>query len=60
MKVLHCRDAGFACAKVIQAGTEEEVMQQAAEHAATVHQVTVTPQMADQIRSLIREEGPAA
>jgi predicted small metal-binding protein len=60
MKVLYCRDAGFECAKVIKAETEEEVMQQAAEHAAAVHQVQVTPQMAAQIRPLIREEGPTA
>jgi predicted small metal-binding protein len=60
MKVLYCQDAGFECAKVIKAETEEEVMQQAAQHAAAVHQVQVTPQMAAQIRPLIREEGPTA
>jgi predicted small metal-binding protein len=58
MKVLHCRDAGFDCPQVIKADTEEEVMQQAAEHAAVVHQVAVTPDMAAQIRTLIQEESP--
>lgn len=60
MKVLHCSDAGFDCSKVIKAESEEEVLQQAAVHAKSVHQVDVTPQMAEQIRTLIKEESPSA
>ena len=63
MKILHCSDAGFDCNAVVKAATEEEVLQQAAEHARTVHGVTVSPDMAAQIRTLIRdekEERPAA
>lgn len=63
MKTLHCSDAGFDCKAVVKAATEEEVLQQAAEHARTVHGVTITPEMAAQIRTLIRdekEEHPAA
>lgn len=56
MKVLHCRDAGFDCPQVIRAENENEVLQQAATHAATVHQVAVTPQLAEAIKGLIREE----
>lgn len=56
MKTLHCRDAGFDCNGVVKAATEAEVLQQAAEHAQSVHQVTVTPEMAEQIRTLIRDE----
>lgn len=56
MKTLHCSDAGFSCSAVVQANTEEEVLQQAAEHARTVHQVEVTPEMAAQIKTLIKEE----
>jgi predicted small metal-binding protein len=59
MKTLHCSDAGFNCEAVVKANTEEEVLQQAAAHAKAVHQVDVTPQMAEQIRQLIKEEEPA-
>ncbi|MBD0298194.1 MAG: DUF1059 domain-containing protein [Flavisolibacter sp.] len=55
MKVLRCRDVGFECDKVIRANTEEEVLQQAAEHAQKDHHVQVTPQMAEQIKTLIKE-----
>lgn len=56
MKTLHCRDAGFDCDAVVRATTEEDVLNQAAEHAQTVHGVTVTPELAAGIKSLIREE----
>lgn len=56
MKTLHCSDAGFDCKAVVKAATEEEVLQQAAEHARTVHGVTVTPELAAQIKPLIRDE----
>ncbi len=56
MKVLHCRDAGFDCEHKIIAESEQQVLQQAAEHAQTVHNVEVTPEMAEQVKSLIKEE----
>ncbi len=56
MKTLHCSDAGFDCPGVIQAQTEEEVLQQAGKHAQEVHGVTVTPDLADQLRGLIKDE----
>jgi predicted small metal-binding protein len=55
MKTLRCRDAGFDCDKVIQGPTEEAVLSQAAEHAQTVHKVKVTPELAGQIRTLIKD-----
>jgi len=56
-KVLHCRDVGFDCEGVIRAETEDEVLQQAAAHAAADHGVTdITPEMADQIRAQIKDE----
>lgn len=58
MKTLRCRDAGFDCDKEIYAPTEEAVMMQAAEHAQKIHHLDVTPEMAEQIRGLIREENP--
>lgn len=56
MKVLHCRDIGFDCEGVVRAETENEVLEQAAAHAASVHQVAVTPEMAEQIKGLIQTE----
>ncbi|WP_353719342.1 DUF1059 domain-containing protein [Dyadobacter sp. 676] len=56
MKTLHCRDAGFDCEGVIKAATDEEVLAQAAVHARDVHDVQVTPELAAQLRTLIKEE----
>ena len=56
MKTLRCRDAGFDCEKEIHADSEEEVLKQAAEHASKVHKVNVTPELASQIKELIRDE----
>ena len=56
MKTLHCRDLGFDCPGVIRANTEEEILKQAAQHAKEVHGVTVTPELAQQIKGLIRDE----
>ena len=55
MKTLKCADVGFTCATVLKAETEQEILQEAAEHAATAHGVSVTPEMADQIKKLIKE-----
>ncbi|GAB3020441.1 DUF1059 domain-containing protein [Spirosoma pulveris] len=56
MKTLHCRDAGFDCEAVVRANTDEEVLAQAAEHAQQVHGVTVTPELAADIKNLIHDE----
>lgn len=56
MKTLHCSDAGFDCPAVVQASTEEEVLLLAAEHARTVHDVELTPEMEEKIKTLIKEE----
>ena len=56
MKTLRCRDAGFDCDQEIHAPTEDAILAQAAEHARKVHHVEVTPEMAGQIRTLIRED----
>jgi len=55
MKTLKCSDAGFVCDAVVTANTEEEVLTIAAEHALQVHGTTVTPEMAEQIKTLITE-----
>lgn len=56
MKTLRCRDAGFDCEKEIKAPTDDAVLAQAAEHAEKVHNVKVTPEMARQIKGLIRDD----
>lgn len=56
MKKLNCSDAGFVCEAVVTANTEEEVLTIAAEHALQVHGTTVTPEIAEHIRTLITEE----
>jgi len=53
---LRCKDAGFDCAGVVRAATREEVLSQAAVHAREKHQVEVTPEMAEKIAVLIREQ----
>jgi predicted small metal-binding protein len=56
MKILHCRDVGFDCEGVVRAESDEELLRQVAEHAQTVHDVEVTPEMVEQVKSLIRDE----
>lgn len=55
MYELRCRDVGFDCAGVVRGATREEVLQQAAAHAAQVHQTLVTPELATKVSGLIRE-----
>ena len=56
MKKLNCCDAGFDCPAVVRANSVEEVLAQAAQHALDVHGVSVTPEMAAKIQTLITEE----
>ncbi|MFN2440221.1 MAG: DUF1059 domain-containing protein [Chitinophagaceae bacterium] len=56
MKKLHCRDAGFDCEGVILGNSEDDVLNQAAQHALEVHGVSVTPELAEQLKTLIKDE----
>lgn len=56
MKTLNCRDAGFDCEGKLRGETEEELLNQAAKHAQTEHNVQVTPELAQQIRAFIKDE----
>ncbi len=56
MKTLRCSDAGFDCEGVIQAATEEEILSQAAEHAEAAHNIQLTPEVAEQLKALIKDE----
>ena len=55
MRELRCRDAGFDCEAVVRADSDDEVLAQAGPHAEQAHGVQVTPELAGQLRSLVRE-----
>ena len=56
-KALHCNDVVPNCEYVARGDSEQEVLQQAAEHARTAHNIAdVTPELADKVRSAIRDE----
>ncbi|WP_409330430.1 DUF1059 domain-containing protein [Trujillonella humicola] len=59
MQELRCRDAGFDCEAVVRADTVDDVLAQVGPHAEQVHGVRVTPELAGQLRSLVREVSPA-
>jgi predicted small metal-binding protein len=57
-KVIDCRDfpSEKKCTLAIS-GTEEEVLDTAVHHAATVHGHQNTPELREQIRSMLKDEG---
>ncbi len=55
-KVLRCRDTGADCEFEARGETEEEIMQQVAQHATDVHKMEVTPELVEQVRGAIQEE----
>lgn len=55
MKELRCRDVGFDCEQVLRAESEEEILRQAAEHAAKDHGVTeISEETARQVVGKVR------
>lgn len=57
MKDFHCKDTGFVCDYVARGDSNEDIMKKAAEHAEKVHQMSVTPELAQKVESLIHDEG---
>jgi predicted small metal-binding protein len=56
-KVLRCKDVGIECDFEVRAITEEEIVQQAAEHAQTAHGLKdIPPEVVAKIRAAIRDE----
>ncbi|MDQ4146075.1 MAG: DUF1059 domain-containing protein [Actinomycetota bacterium] len=56
MRELHCADAGLDCEGVIKAESDDEVMQQAAAHAASEHpELTLDEPTQAKLRSLIHD-----
>ena len=55
-KVLHWSDLVKDCNYQLQAESEEEILQAAAEHAQSVHGMEVTSELAEAVRNAIKEE----
>jgi predicted small metal-binding protein len=55
-KVIRCSDVGFDCDGVIRADTEEEALQQAAQHAQDVHGLDeVTDEVVAKVKSVMQD-----
>ena len=52
--VFYCREAGFDCNTMVDGETVEEKLTKVGSHAADDHDITVTPVMADQVRTRIK------
>jgi predicted small metal-binding protein len=56
-KVLNCRDIGFDCEAVVRADSEDEALEQVAQHAKTVHGLEeVSPELAQKAREAMKTE----
>jgi predicted small metal-binding protein len=56
-KVLHCGDVVGSCDFVARGESEQEVLEQAAEHARTEHNLhEITPEIASKVKAAIRDE----
>jgi predicted small metal-binding protein len=54
-KQLRCRDIGMNCDFEARGNTEEEVLQQASDHARTAHQITeMPPELEAKVKAAIR------
>jgi predicted small metal-binding protein len=55
-KTVNCRDVGVDCDFVARGETEQEVLQQCAEHARTAHGMNELPsELANKVRAAIRD-----
>lgn len=56
-KTVRCRDLGFDCDGVVRAPTEQDALQEVADHARQVHGVDpVPPQVVQRVREVMRDE----
>lgn len=56
-KVMRCNDVVGNCDFVARGESEQDILQQAAAHARAAHNVSeITPELADQVKSAIRDE----
>ena len=56
MKHLRCNHLGFDCDYEVEAETEEELLQQVAQHAEQVHNLEVTPELVEQVKTQIQDK----
>ena len=56
MKDFRCRDSGMNCDFVATGATDDEVLRKAGDHAASVHHLEVTQELASRVVSLIHDE----
>ncbi len=56
-KTVNCRDVGVDCDFTARGETEQDVLQQCAEHARTAHGMgEIPPDLATKVRAAIRDE----
>jgi predicted small metal-binding protein len=56
-KELHCGDVVPGCEFVARGDSEQEILEQASEHAREQHGVTeITPELAEKVRGAIRDQ----
>jgi len=56
-KIIRCRDVGVDCDFVARAETEQEILQQCAEHARGEHGIEeIPPELAARVQGAIRDE----
>jgi predicted small metal-binding protein len=56
-KTVNCRDVGVDCDFTARGETEQEVLEQCAEHARTAHGMNeIPPELAEKVRTAIRDE----
>ncbi len=60
MKDFHCKDAGLKCDFVARGESNQDIMRQASDHARQAHQMTMTPDLAKKVESLIHDENSDA
>ena len=56
-KVVSCKDVGVDCDFMMRGETDQDILQQAAEHARTAHNMTeIPPEVEEKLRGAIRDE----
>lgn len=56
MKDFHCRDAGMNCDWVARGNSNQEILDQAKQHAQQAHGMQVSPDLARKVEGLIHDE----
>ncbi|MBT8333077.1 MAG: DUF1059 domain-containing protein [Desulfobacterales bacterium] len=55
--IVHCKDVGFDCDGIVVAETEDDLLQQVAHHAQSLHGAeTMTDEIIAKVKSVIRKE----